>query len=229
MYAIPGQHDLPNHSYDQMHRSTYGTLVAAGKIINLPPGEPFRFRKGHGNDYYVTGFPWGSEITPGFLGDDWHYALVHKYIWTKGTGFPGAPEESRLRNIRDQFKHYKAVIIGDNHQAWDYEVESFFFNCGTFMRRKLDERHYRPRVGLLHQSGVVSSKYLDCQEDKFIDTGDIERALEVAFDGADFLGELSKLGKKLVDFREAVEQFCVKNGISDNVKKIISEVIDNGS
>ena len=35
IYGIPGQHDLPNHSYDHIHRSAYWTLVEAGKINDI--------------------------------------------------------------------------------------------------------------------------------------------------------------------------------------------------
>ena len=34
MICVPGQHDLPNHRLDQVHRSGYGVLVAAGKIVD---------------------------------------------------------------------------------------------------------------------------------------------------------------------------------------------------
>ena len=35
MYSIPGQHDLPNHNYNEIDRSAYWTLVAANKITNV--------------------------------------------------------------------------------------------------------------------------------------------------------------------------------------------------
>ena len=36
-YAIPGQHDLPNHRYEEIERSAYYTLIKAGIIENLNP------------------------------------------------------------------------------------------------------------------------------------------------------------------------------------------------
>jgi hypothetical protein len=32
MICVPGQHDLPNHSFEEIHRSAYGVLREAGKI-----------------------------------------------------------------------------------------------------------------------------------------------------------------------------------------------------
>ena len=40
MYAIPGQHDLPQHRLDDVRKSAYWTMVEAGVIENLPLGLP---------------------------------------------------------------------------------------------------------------------------------------------------------------------------------------------
>jgi DNA repair exonuclease SbcCD nuclease subunit len=36
-YAVPGQHDLPNHNYNDLHKSAYWTLVEAKIIKHLDP------------------------------------------------------------------------------------------------------------------------------------------------------------------------------------------------
>ena len=40
LHAIPGNHDLPNHSFDEIERSAYWTLVKAGKIIDCTTTDP---------------------------------------------------------------------------------------------------------------------------------------------------------------------------------------------
>jgi hypothetical protein len=57
-YAVPGQHDLPNHSYKQIRRSAYATIVKAGLISTLPYNVPVR-----AGSVVLYGFPWEHKIT----------------------------------------------------------------------------------------------------------------------------------------------------------------------
>jgi hypothetical protein len=59
-WAIPGQHDLPHHNYDEITKSAYWTLVEAGCIYNIPPHQPVNTH----TSLRVHGFPWGCKLTP---------------------------------------------------------------------------------------------------------------------------------------------------------------------
>lgn len=115
MYAIPGQHDLPHHSYEDIRKSAYWTLVEAGKILNLEPGKPVGV-----GVMQLWGFPWGTPVEPcpetPHLGID--VAVVHQYVWMKEHGYPGAPEENRVKNFLGKIVGYDAVVVGDNHKGF---------------------------------------------------------------------------------------------------------------
>jgi len=57
MHSIPGQHDLPHHRYEDMQRSAYWTLVAAGVLTDLGT-----VPKVVSNWLAVHPFPWGFPI-----------------------------------------------------------------------------------------------------------------------------------------------------------------------
>jgi hypothetical protein len=89
-YAIPGNHDLPNHLYTESFRSAYWTLVEAGCIKNLTPASNIPQAI---DSMLVTPFPCGFQVKPPAEshGLALNIALIHDYIWTEKTGYEGAP------------------------------------------------------------------------------------------------------------------------------------------
>lgn len=227
MYAIPGQHDLPHHSYEDIRKSAYWTLVEAGKIVNLEPGKPVGV-----GPMQLWGFPWGTPVEPcpetAHLGID--VAVVHSYIWTAETGYEEASKESRLGNWLERLEGFDVAVFGDNHKGFmktmnlktHLKRSMALLNCGGFMRRKSDERDYQPTVGLLRSNGSITRYKLDVSGDKFLDTEDIPKSLRDNGIGMEtFIEELSALGDAAIDFSEAVHRLLEREKVSPAVKKIV--------
>lgn len=224
-YAIPGQHDLPHHRYEDIQRSAYWTLVKAGAIINVCPNDPIRL---HDHKLVVHGFPWGFDPKPiepddGLL----HIAIVHKFIWTKGTGYPGAPPGSIVSTARKSLAGFDAVAYGDNHKGFIVPPNAggpTIINCGGMMRRKTDERDMRPGVGLLHAGGSVTRHYLDTTEDKFIERTGAEGTVDRVLDMTEFVAELHALGAgDALDFTAAMKRFLDDNDVPEGVRRVITD------
>ncbi len=219
MYCIPGQHDLPNHDLNQIERSAYWTLVQAEKITSI--GDKLDLGNRHGT---LHGFAWGREVQPIEQREGrFNLAVVHAYIWYKEHGYPGAPEGARVKNWLDRIGGYDAAVFGDNHKGFKAH---HIFNCGTLMRRKIDEYNYKPQVGLLHRDGTISTHYLDCSEDKFIDPNDKEQYRDLISNDEnteEFLSQLAGLGGATIDFLEAVKRFLRddNNKVSPSAKRVI--------
>lgn len=231
MYSIPGQHDLPHHNYDDLHKSAYWTLVKAGKIINLEPGKINRVDTSR-YSFYVNAFPWGFEgdIEEWEDDSDFTICIAHAYIWkSEKTSYPGAPPSKHVEEWTGKFKGYNAVAMGDNHRGFLYnDLDSpAIFNAGTLLRRKADEINYKPRVGIVYRSGKIEQYFLETEDDKFIDMDGACAIIEKALDATDFLEELSTIGGKIVDFAEAVERFCERNDISKRIKSILSKSMES--
>lgn len=223
VFAIPGQHDLPNHSYQEIKRSAYWTLVEAGRIIHLSPKEPASI-----DGLRIWGFPFGYPIQPL---EDPHdlvleVAVVHAYWWVKNTGYQDAPEEARVGKHKDQFLGYDVVVIGDNHTPWHCRVGSTqLWNNGGFYRRKIDEIQHKPSVGLLHVDGTITRHFLDVSKDQFLLPEEYKGLLE--FEGmAEFIAEVGKLGDSVVDFQDALKQFLHRKRVHPKVKKWIVQALE---
>lgn len=232
VYAVPGQHDLPYHNYDDIQKTGYCTLVEAGVVIDVPPEIPVDI-PGR-TPITLHGFPWGRPVTP--LEDPCDVAIdvavVHQYVWTSKTGYVGAPKDKRLGNVVDNLKGYDVAVFGDNHKGFmktytdslSGQPELTVLNCGAFMRRKADERDYRPRVGLLHADGVVKCHYLETDEDKFLDAAEVMDVLGGAGCG-EFVGALAALGDSDIDFSSVVKRLMDGAKTDPDVKKLVLKLL----
>ena len=203
MYAIPGQHDLPNHRYDDIKQSAYWTLVEAGIITNLDPQQPHQI----GDQTTVHAFPWGFDLKPCEADDDkLHVLVAHRFLWIKSHGYVHAPTENRLAAIREIVSTYDIAHFGDNHQGFLIKLgEMVVINTGTFFLRKADEKNYRPRVGILDESGQVRNHYLDVTEDILLETTTTNQT-ETDFQLDSFLAELQQLESDPLDFLGLVNE-----------------------
>lgn len=228
MICVPGQHDLPNHRMEEMHRSGYGVLVKAGKIRDISGDERLVGLPG----FCAYGFGWGQKLAPRPEEHNVitvYLAVVHRYIWLgEGTHYPGAPETSQFAAFKEVLKSYDAVVIGDNHKGWITNYKGIHvLNCGGFIRRKSDEIAYKPQVGLLMSDGSIEVKYLDTSKDRFHENP--KEREESAFDMAAFVEGLEQLGEHGLNFREAVEHWLRKEEISKETKQIILRCLESKS
>lgn len=230
MICVPGQHDLPNHRMDLMHRSGYGVLKRAGKIKDisgsiLVPGD---------SEFAAYGFGWEEEIEPldpnneqrpGAVKAIIHVAVIHKYMWAVGAKYPGAPEEARLRSFEKKLRGYDVAVVGDNHLHFSAAAgECQVFNCGGFIRRKSDELERRPCVGLLYSDGSIKTHYLNVSGDQF--HNDSKKREEAPVNMKEFIDSLEGLGEQGLDFREAVRQHLRSKDLKPSVKKLIEEIMN---
>ena len=225
IYAICGQHDCPDHRYDQRHRSPYGTLVRAGKIHDLLPDRMTGFGR-----LCVHGFPWGYPIKPreSGIGDGGtvHLAVVHAYIWTSGHAYPDAPADQAAEYYKPKLAGYDAAVFGDNHRG--FMLGCRLINCGTFMRRKSDEKSYRPMIGVLwHDAGTVwiEPHYLDTSGDRWIEESTAESAKLTALDVSGLIESLQEAGLDSLDFRFELNREMDARNVSAGVRRMILESV----
>jgi len=228
MIAIPGQHDLPMHDVEQIHRSAFGTLVAAGKL-NCPEN---RFALINGARVWT--FPWNARVTP--LPEDYtdersrilNIAVIHEYRWIDGHGYTGAPAAGRFDRWPRSWKGYDVVVIGDNHSGFVHTTShGTAINCGTMMRRKTDEASYEPTIGLIHANGDVSQWAIDTSED-VIETAPLGDATGTAESIQAFLSQLEVLQTTDLDFADALRQALDRIDASPELRAVVTGAMNDG-
>ena len=222
MYAVAGQHDLPHHNLDDLHRSAYWTLVEAGTITNLESGRAYAV-----NDMVLYGFPWGVELGGLIRGDGNQLliAVTHAYIYDQGHRYPGASKTSHLGNFVNRLRGFDVAVFGDNHSSFLATAGNCnVINCGCLFRRKQDERSYKPSVGLLYDDGSIKQRFLDTSQDKWID--ELPVTVEGESDLTEFLAELKSADSEALDFRDAVLRHLKDHDVTDGVKAELLEALE---
>lgn len=236
-YAIPGQHDLKHHRIEDIKRTSFWTLVESGILTLLDASNPIEHGKGN-KCIRLWGFPWNRKVVPLAHNNPLclEIAVIHAYIWTQNTGYPGAPEKNRLKEWVKLLKGYDVALFGDNHTSLSYNTQRnkedvVIFNPGGFYRRRSDEVNHYPMVGLLHFDGTIDKHYLESSDDKFID---VKQDVEIMSGGlgivlAPFLKELSEMSDNKLDFIEAVLRFLRDCNIEQDVRGYILQAVEDES
>lgn len=227
-YAIAGNHDLPFGRYDDLHRTAFYTLVKASVLTLLEPDKPIEHRMGF-KPVRLHGFPHGHKLRPLVTPHDMltEVAVVHAYVWTKNTGYPGVSPKARLTNLWQYTSGYDAVMSGDNHQGFTKTSDNVSWcNAGTFMRRKADEKGYKPCVGLLHADGGFTRHYLDVSKDEFVSDRELVELQQQGFDAEDFINQLAEMGDVTILFQEAVHRFFDANEVSEPVRRLTLQALE---
>jgi len=230
VYAIPGQHDLPNHVYADLHRSSYGTLIEAGVIKNLDPTVIVPDADESPN-MWMWAFPWGFMPNPVDLKiSGVKLVVIHKYVWlNEKTCYPGAPQEASLAVLKKQLVGYDAAVIGDNHKGFHTQVGScVVLNCGGFMARKSDERNYKPGFGILYSDGTIDRTLFDTRYDKWIDPEDMATLIEEPSDLTQLIEEFEQLGAGSLDFAEVLIRTMEKNNTPNDVRQAVAKALQRG-
>ena len=229
VFAVPGQHDLPNHDYDQMHRSAYGSLVKAEVIHTLPAGTPTPYTVS-GHKVLLFSFPWGETITPEEESSWLQLAVVHKYIWRKGSSYPGATEESNYTHLSKELMGYHAAVFGDNHKGFlaripREETDTVVLKNGTMMRRKTDEVTYCPQYGLFMSDGTIETVLFNTKKDILV-IPKKEDSVEVNSDQFhEYLNGLRGLEAGAIDYREQVLRVLSERRVKDEVRGFVLEAL----
>ncbi len=225
-YAVPGQHDLPNHRYSDIKKSGVWALVKAKKVTLLEPNKPIEL-----GCIRLHGFPWGFDIKfPSIKPDDFllEIAVAHAYIWSskKNTGYPGAPPDKTIGCYKKKLEGFGLGLFGDNHKSTFYNLDKnpiediTIFNPGSFMRRKIDEIDHKPCVGLLRSDGSVTPHYLDVSNDQFIEKDKADKILgELGMET--LIEELMNLSDAAISYSETLNKLMEKEKVSPEVKDLI--------
>ena len=227
-YAVPGNHDLPYHDYEQVKKSAYWTLVEAEVIDTLPPDDYVMVPEPRLNIYgFPHGFQVGKRVIPK---EGLNVAVIHQYVWQSGKDkHHGAESDSHIAGLIKRLKMYgyDCAVVGDNHHPFIHrnqgkDKDRYIMNCGAFIRRKMDERHLRPMIGLIHADGSITPYYLDTSEDKWIDVEDSKYMEET---DREVIEELLKMADVSINFQEAVKRYVANNQVSKPVREIILDAI----
>ncbi len=232
VWAVAGNHDLPNHSWENVDHSAYGTLMRAGKVHNLGPGDEVAF--GNGGRFPILlarGFRHGLPLEACVAKrrkDAIRLAVTHEYVCTRRTGHAGVRRSDLVSSKAAACRGWDVVLFGDNHQGFLVAGPPVVFNAGAVLR---DRSPTSPQVvGKLRADGTVQAHVLDVSADEFVDLKAVAKKLGVP-EGkrAAFVAGLRKLGAAGLDFPGAVKRWMRKHEPkNDQTERFVLEALEGG-
>lgn len=235
MWALPGQHDLPQHRLEAVEKSAYQTLVKAGNIkcmVQEANGGSFWLDHPHGPVCAVFPFAWGQEVTPIEAQDDAivRLAVVHAYCWSTIHKYTGAPEAAAAGHWAKKLGGYTAAHFGDNHKGFLAKATTpcgviDLINTGGFMPRKIDEAGYWPWAGVLWSTGEIYRENIGPPPEE-INWVDTRINSDGTLDMSDFLSELKAIADGELDFVDAVHNHLNANPVHPEVRALLISAID---
>jgi predicted phosphodiesterase len=231
MYAIPGQHDLASHAYENRERGAYGTLVRAGTLIDLLPDEWHQI----GDRVYVQGFPWGSNTAdaatdprPGVIA----IAAVHQYVHNGDhTCHRQATEEQSAANLKG-LRGFHVCHFGDNHIPFEFRTRDnrLVVNTGGFYRRVADQQSHQPGAVVLYRDGnrVTYKRFTyDTAEEAFSRDHIVPVSYAEADAGVDqFIEAITDNDDATIDFRQYVKLYAQQEHVSPTVCDLLMKSVE---
>jgi len=233
--AIPGQHDLPQHSIDLYPQSGLAVLEAAGVAIVLKnkEGESYRPAYDWGSlefkDWEVVGYPYGIEPKPSSHTKTKRVVcLIHELVTYTTQPFPDA-EAEKARGLLAKLKGYDLIVSGDNHQQFTFHHRGrSVINPGSVFRTDARQKKHQPKAYLWYGEDnsfeeicipidpkVVIQDHLKQKEDKDKRIGAYIEKMNQNYD--------IKL-----DFKKNLNTHMRKNKVERNIKRVVWEDCEGG-
>lgn len=177
--AIPGQHDLPDDSLEELDRSGMG-VVSASDTIDVRKKTFVTIE----NDFNLISFPYSQPIRKFKInrerGNYRKIAMTHQLIVKKKQIDPKAKDPKAITLLKKYSKYYDLILSGDNHMPFVSKYKgSLLVNPGSLMRTTAAQARHRPRVYLWYsktntverilipiKKGVISREHIQDKEEQ---------------------------------------------------------------
>jgi len=158
IYAIPGQHDLPQHNLALKQKSAYGILVEGNHII-----EDIKIIIHLGRK--IDSFPFGIGLRHSEKKEP-YIAMTHQMVIEGKPDWPGQQAYSAAGLLK-KYPEYKLILSGDNHKAFTVKYKNrLLVNPGSLTRTTAIQADHKPRVYLWDSNAnEVEAVYLPIDKD----------------------------------------------------------------
>lgn len=218
MKVIYGNHDLPQHNYENAKFCGLYTLIEAGAVSLFEGGsfgQELNSEKAH--------------ITASSSGRTRRIGLLHEFAYPAKEGLPWPGCTARTaEEILDAYPGFDVIVTGDNHTGF-YVTDKdgrILVNPGCITRQTADHLSYEPRVYAYFadtntveavvipiEKGVISNEHLTKIEER-------NTRIEA------FISKLSDEWQVAISFEDNLERFFEANNIEESVRQLIYKAME---
>ena len=164
IFAIPGQHDLPQHNLELWKKAGIGVLHEARVIDVLGVDGQ---NKISGDNFSIYPFPYGVDMRSFDLGesDKPCIAMTHQFVIESVAENKWQESYSKAKALLKKYPCYDVILSGDNHKPFVVEYEGRkLVNPGSMMRTTAAQIKHKPRVYILYDDMSVEAKFISIED-----------------------------------------------------------------
>lgn len=217
--VVPGQHDLPGHSLEQIPDSGLGVLAAAWVVHILEEFiQPVIILTG---SEIVWGCAYGQNPHPSMHDSQrfnillWHHMVINDPLW------PGQ-EADKAPAILRQYPQFDLIVTGDNHTSFttmNGSTKRWLVNPGSMMRMTAAQVNHLPHV-FKWENGVVTPIPIPIEKD-VLDLSELESSKGRDERIAAFVDRLSTQWETGLSFEKNLENFFRENKTDPDVLEAV--------
>lgn len=218
--AIPGQHDLPNHSLELYPKSTLALLESVDDDIHILTSRDDQY---HQPGLSIVGIPYGEDWDNPRQGD---LLILHTLVW------PDKPPvwsqgSSSSKQILSKFGgDFTLILTGDNHRTFTTSnSDTILVNPGSMMRQSVDQVNHHPVCYLYHGGTDITSVELPIQ-DGVLNQEHINLRNERDGRMKAYIEQTRRNWKTGLSFSNNLEAFFAEQGTPQKVREIIWQALE---
>ena len=209
---MPGQHDLPNHNYNEIERSSFGVLWNSGKFQSMCTF----------GDYILYG---EEEITTRKKSN---ILFLHDLIFENEKSIPPNVEAKLAQDVLDKYPDYDWILCGDNHHGFHYKNKGrHLIMSGCINRQAADYIDYEPCIWFIDTKENIVEKILMPDDVNMVDTSHIKNKEEKEERVSAFVTSIKENKGVSLDFEENVRNSLLSKDIEDGVKITVRELMED--
>jgi DNA repair exonuclease SbcCD nuclease subunit len=222
LYILAGNHDLPQHNLDNIHRSAFQILLNSKNIFHL---DQLKLNDGK-HSVKVSAANFGAD-------DVLDAEIVFKHIlcFPENEKIPPSDKIVKPSELFTQFNNAKYIFTGDYHRNFVYTKGKTkkLLNPGCLLKQAADMIDYEPSVFLIDfENGELTYKTCPIPDNEKLVTDEyLETEKERNSRIEAFIERIRENGQVTFDFIENIHNLMKNNEIDNEVKKIIMELTEN--
>jgi len=211
LYILAGNHDLPQHNLDNIHRSAFNVLLNSKNIHHLSEIKEI-------NGMKISAANFGAE-------DDYSSEIVFKHIlcFPENAKLPPSDKIVKPSELFANYKNAKYIFTGDYHKHFVYtKNKKTLINSGCLLRQAADMIDYEPCVLLLDFYNEMDYKVCPIIDDEKLVTDEYIEKEEMRNSRIEaFIERIKENESVTFDFLSNIELTMRNNDVDENVKKVI--------
>ncbi len=228
--GIPGQHDLPEHSLEELPRSALSLLGYVDSELFILTGEEMEYE----SKFQIVGLPFGklkkfdvSMLKQPLRKDRVKVMMLHELTWKSKRPSWDKGSWTDLELINEFGEYFDLILTGDNHGGFVTKHDDcLLVNPGSMLRKTADQEDYKPRC-YLYYADLNDVFPVHFPVEKNVHTREhIDRKKEHDERITAYISRMKENWEIGLSFRKNLEAFFAENNTPKKVREIICQAVE---